>query len=154
MKSLILGSFSFVQGFFLFSPSPLSSSSLVSSGIEHSFSFTPCSSKAFRFFSIVLHWCFGGSSTLESSKHIFAIVAAFFMNIYIVGLNQLSDIEIDKVNDLRKINLLRNLHHHHHHHHHGFGENSLVLLKYNDNIGRKDMDTTFIHRISMHTLHL
>lgn len=27
-----------------------------------------------------------------------AIVAAFFMNIYIVGLNQLSDIEIDKVN--------------------------------------------------------
>lgn len=27
-----------------------------------------------------------------------AIVAAFFMNIYIVGLNQISDIEIDKVN--------------------------------------------------------
>ncbi|KAK1414066.1 hypothetical protein QVD17_29805 [Tagetes erecta] len=27
-----------------------------------------------------------------------AIVAAFFMNIYIVGLNQLSDVEIDKVN--------------------------------------------------------
>lgn len=26
-----------------------------------------------------------------------AIVAALFMNIYIVGLNQLSDIEIDKV---------------------------------------------------------
>ena len=26
-----------------------------------------------------------------------AVVAALFMNIYIVGLNQLSDIEIDKV---------------------------------------------------------
>jgi homogentisate phytyltransferase/homogentisate geranylgeranyltransferase len=26
-----------------------------------------------------------------------AVVAAFFMNIYIVGLNQLFDIEIDKV---------------------------------------------------------
>lgn len=26
-----------------------------------------------------------------------AIVAALFMNVYIVGLNQLSDIEIDKV---------------------------------------------------------
>jgi len=26
-----------------------------------------------------------------------AVVAALFMNIYIVGLNQLSDVEIDKV---------------------------------------------------------
>lgn len=29
-----------------------------------------------------------------------AVVAALFMNIYIVGLNQLSDVEIDKVLNL------------------------------------------------------
>lgn len=36
-----------------------------------------------------------------------AVVAALFMNIYIVGLNQLSDVEIDKVlNLLLEINNL------------------------------------------------
>ena len=47
----------------------------------------------------VLIWDFEGSCILLTHLQTFfqAIVAALFMNIYIVGLNQLFDIEIDKV---------------------------------------------------------
>ena len=41
-----------------------------------------------------LDWCHAYVVEIVLSQ---AIVAALFMNVYIVGLNQLSDIEIDKV---------------------------------------------------------
>ncbi|RVW30275.1 Homogentisate phytyltransferase 1, chloroplastic [Vitis vinifera] len=53
-------------------------------GIKHNFSFPPRSRETFRLFSVILYWGLG-------------VVAALLMNIYIVGLNQISDIEIDKM---------------------------------------------------------
>ncbi|XP_020976058.1 homogentisate phytyltransferase 1, chloroplastic-like isoform X2 [Arachis ipaensis] len=53
---------------------------------------SPSSAEIIRHISSIFYWCVGEFSSFQ------AMVAALFMNIYIVGLNQLSDIEIDKIN--------------------------------------------------------
>lgn len=95
-------------------------------GVKHNLSFSPCSWETFRLFSIILYWGLGGKALIFSLYHfkqhmtlyllyvtftiytqIFfqAVVAALLMNIYIVGLNQLYDIEIDKVRSFRRTGL-------------------------------------------------
>ncbi|XLR30996.1 hypothetical protein S83_058896, partial [Arachis hypogaea] len=52
----------------------------------------PSSAEIIRHISSIFYWCVREFSSFQ------AVVAALFMNIYIVGLNQLSDIEIDRIN--------------------------------------------------------